>query len=148
MKVSMNTKFNWIEATNSFVTTKIVLVLKTVILGILTFALFVQITKASEIDDKSKQLIYKVLEEMKQANPNTEITKEMLQQELQKRTDQEKVEMEKEQQELATLQHKLRAQEKNIMEKIIKSNDTSYIDELIMKKYDVSQKEAVQMMSL
>ena len=48
MKVSMNTKFNWIEDINSLATAKLVPVLKVVILGILTITLFVQSIKASE----------------------------------------------------------------------------------------------------
>jgi len=112
MKVSMNTKFNWIEDISSMVRTRVILVLKTILLGILAILLVTQVAEASESDDKAKGLIKRVLEEMKQASPNTEITDEMLQNELHKRNNQEKLAMEKEHREQSALQHKLRADEK------------------------------------
>lgn len=141
----MNTKFNWIEDISSMVRTRVILVLKTILLGILAILLVTQVAEASESDDKAKGLIKRVLEEMKQASPNTEITDEMLQNELHKRNNQEKLAMEKEHREQSALQHKLRADEKVIMEKAIKSNNTAYMEEIIMKKYNVSQKEAIEM---
>jgi hypothetical protein len=91
------------------------------------------------------KLIKMVLEEMKQASPNTEITDEMLQSELHKRNNEEKLIIEKEHREQSALQHKLRADEKIIMEKAINSNNTAYMEEVLMKKYNVSQKEAIEM---
>ena len=145
IEVSMNTTINWVKNIVSLVVVRIILALKTFILGLLTILLVTQVAEASENDIKTKELIKMVLEEMKQASPNTEITDEMLQSELHKRNNEEKLIIEKEHREQSALQHKLRADEKIIMEKAINSNNTAYMEEVLMKKYNVSQKEAIEM---
>jgi hypothetical protein len=53
----MNTTINWVKNIVSLVRVRIILALKTVILGILTILLVTQVVEASENDIKTKELI-------------------------------------------------------------------------------------------
>jgi type III secretory pathway component EscR len=69
----------------------------------------------------------------------------MVIEELQKRIKQEELAMAEDQKKLKATKDKLRSQLKNAMDKIIQSKDTRFMEEIIVKKYGVTQAEAKEM---
>jgi len=99
----------------------------------------------SATDAKSVQIISQVVLELKEANPNVEITREMIVAELRRKSDLEQLALKKKQQRLQELKAKSRAVEKRIIEKAIKSNDTGYLSKFMADKYNISSFEALDM---
>lgn len=97
-------------------------------------------------DPKTVQIISQTVLELKEANPNVEITREMLVNALKKKHDKEQVFLNKKQQRLEELKAQNRSDERRIIEKAIKSNDTGYLQRFIADKYKVSSLEALDML--
>ena len=97
-------------------------------------------------DPKTVQIISQTVLELKEANPNVEITREMVINALKKKHDKEQVLLNKKQQRLEELKAQNRSDERRIIEKAIKSNDTGYLQRFIADKYKVSSLEALDML--
>lgn len=141
----MSTKSNHITEIKSFVKINSLLVLKIFIAGIVIITCFTKTLAAQEPDNQIKEVLDEVTFDLMRRNPNVPITKDMVLEELQKRINQEQIAMEEDQTKLKLTKDKLRSQLKNVMDKVIKNKNTEYIEEIIIKKYGVTQKEAKAM---
>ena len=94
-------------------------------------------------DPKTVQIISQTVLELKEANPNVEITREMIVNAIKKKRDKEQALLNKKQQRLKELKAKNRADERMVIERAIKSNDTGYLQRFISDKYKVSSLEAL-----
>jgi phosphoglycerate-specific signal transduction histidine kinase len=97
----------------------------------------------SSPDAKTVEVVSQAVLELKQANPNVEITNEMIEKELRRKSNQEELLLKKDQQQLERLKAKNRALERGMIEKAIKSNNTMPLQRLIEDKYKISSFEAL-----
>ena len=141
----MNTKSNRILEIKHFVKINNSLMLKILIVGIVMITCFIQTSAAREYSDPTKETLDEVTFDLMRKNPNVPITKDMVLEELQKRINQEQLAMAEDQKKLKAAKDKLRSQLKNAMDKIIQSKDTGFMEEIIAKKYGVTQAEAKAM---
>ena len=96
-------------------------------------------------DEKTRQIIEQVVLELREVNPNVEITNEMIADELRKKSNQEQLLLDKERREHKALSDKNRALEKKIIENAIKAKDTEPLQRLMVEKYNISSLEALNM---
>jgi hypothetical protein len=141
----MNTKSNHILEIKYFVKINTSLILKILILGIVIITCFTQTLAAQQDNDRVQKLLNEVRFDLMLQNPNTIITKEMVQEELQKRLNQEKLAMVEDEKKLKAAKDQLRSHLKKAMDKIIQNKDMEFLEEIIVKKYGVTQAEAKAM---
>ena len=89
------------------------------------------------------QLMGKLVKKLKRENPDVEITKEMVLNALEKECDKERDLQKKNQQEIRELKTNTREFERNVIDRVIQSKNTDYLQMFIEDKYKVSPFEAL-----
>lgn len=89
------------------------------------------------------QLMGKLVKKLKKENPGVEITKEMVLNALEKECDKERDLRKKNQQKIRELKTNTREFERNVIDRVIQSKNTDYLQRFIEDKYKVSPFEAL-----
>jgi hypothetical protein len=99
----------------------------------------------SEAKAKAMQMMRQAMTNLKEQNPNVEITRSLMENELGKMQAKAKFLPRQEQKKIRVIKEKLRTLEKEIIEKAINRKHTEYLEKTMVGKYNIPNKKAFDM---